>query len=330
MSSSLISHLNSQCFIFHAVSRTLHEYTRDLCAKLTHAWKLAQASTDALQLSDKERADSRRPRVFTFKKGDQVLKHDPDVKRNKLAPKYHGPYRILEVHEHDTYTLRDLHSRRVVARVHVDRLKPYSVTENKPLREDEWLVERLLDIRFNPQRGEEVLVKWVGFPAAESTWEPVRNLLERCADEVAECRATAFSRRRPAATTANLPASDADPAQPPALASAPKRTPEVASSPPDQSPLPTHATSPALHVPCPLGPGEPIKAKFERGDWYYLEEAIHRSGRITERWFPYTRYSDQMLQSPRLQGLRLEFLDANPTLAPVIAAILSARPALRL
>ena len=303
------------------LSRSLHEYTHDLCARLTHAWELARISTDSLQLSNKELADSRRPRIFTFQPGDQVLMHDPDIKQNKLAAKYHGPYRVQEVHQYDTYTLRDLRSRRVVPRVHVDRLKPYSIVESKPLRDDEWLVERLIDIRFNPRRGEEALVKWVGFPVSESTWEPVTNLLERCADEVADCRAAAqLHRARPSDSSA--------PTTQPSSNQASSGAPYSRRLPPTPSPSPTvePPPPPPTPVPCPLGPGEPVQAKFERGMWFYLEKTIKRSGIVSERWFPYTRYSDMMLQSPRLRQLRYTWLDAHPTLAPVVAAVLATSP----
>ena len=60
--------------------------------------------------------------------------------------------------------------------------------------------------------------------------------------------------------------------------------------------------------------------------WFYLEKTIKRSGIVSERWFPYTRYSDMMLQSPRLRQLRYTWLDAHPTLAPVVAAVLATSP----
>ena len=303
-------------------SRTLHRYTHDLCARLTHAWKLAQISTDTVQLTNKERADLRRPRTFSFQVGDRVLMHDPDTKQNKLAAKYHGPYRIQSLHPHDTYTLRDLRSRRVVSRVHVDRLKPYSLVEVRPLQDEEWLVEQLLDVRFNPQRDEEVLVKWVGFPVSEATWEPVQNLLERCSDEVAECRAAAQQRRArppdsatPVSAQAKSRAASTPAEMPPARPSSPLQG-VTASSPP-------HDTPPSPPVPCMLGPGEPVDAKFTRGAWHYLEKIVKRDGAVSARWFPYTRYPDALLQSPRLRELRLRHLDANPTLAPVIAAVIA-------
>ena len=72
-----------------------------------------------------------------------------------------------------------------------------------------------------------------------------------------------------------------------------------------------------------LGPGEPVDAKFTRGMWHYLEKIVKRDGAVSARWFPSTRYPDALLQSPRLKELRLRHLDANPTLAPVIAAVIA-------
>jgi hypothetical protein len=42
---------------------------------------------------------------------------------------------------------------------------------------DEYVVESILDVRKDDPSGPLYLVKWVGFPHSENTWEPLRNLL---------------------------------------------------------------------------------------------------------------------------------------------------------
>ena len=46
------------------------------------------------------------------------------------AIRFHGPYRIAEVLDDDNYKLRDLHSRRLLEDVNVERLTPYPTLTN--------------------------------------------------------------------------------------------------------------------------------------------------------------------------------------------------------
>jgi hypothetical protein len=82
------------------------------------------------------------------------------------------------------YRLRDLENRIVKDEVHISNLRPYlTITDEVELDQDEYIVEELINRRGTKSK-REYLVKWRGYPRSESTWEPVQELLRRCADLV--------------------------------------------------------------------------------------------------------------------------------------------------
>ncbi len=44
------------------------------------------------------------------------------------------------------------------------------------MAKDIYEVEKVVDKRRNPQGKDEYLVKWVGYPSYQNTWEPLKNL----------------------------------------------------------------------------------------------------------------------------------------------------------
>jgi hypothetical protein len=100
----------------------------------------------------------------------------------------HGKYEVIrEVNSH-AYELKV--PGRIHAVFHVDLLRPAPKdplpsqrtddSQPQPILidgEEEWLVERILDERWNNLSGtryKEALVKWIGY--GEPTWEPISNL----------------------------------------------------------------------------------------------------------------------------------------------------------
>lgn len=61
---------------------------------------------------------------------------------------------------------------------------------------DEFEVEDILRYRRNADGEEYFLVKWIGFPISEATWEPLRHMNENCREIVAKARAL-FAWRKP-------------------------------------------------------------------------------------------------------------------------------------
>ncbi|KAL0539505.1 hypothetical protein IC582_023720 [Cucumis melo] len=138
----------------------------------------------------KKQADLHR-RELKFKVGDEVyLKLRPYRQRSlarkrceKLAPKFYGPYRIVEEIGEVAYRL-NLPPEAIIHNVfHVSQLKlkmgnshqvqhmPPALTEEFELQVEP---EAVLGIRWNTDIGaNEWLIKWKGLSDSEATWEPV-------------------------------------------------------------------------------------------------------------------------------------------------------------
>ncbi|TYK10815.1 Transposon Ty3-G Gag-Pol polyprotein [Cucumis melo var. makuwa] len=141
----------------------------------------------------KKFADSKR-RELKFKVGDEVyLKLRPYRQRSlarkraeKLAPKYYGPYRIIETIGEVAYRL-DLPPEASIHNVfHISQLKlklgnQHNVQIQQPQLTAEFELqlwpETVLGIRWSPELGaNEWLVKWKGLPDSEATWESVYSM----------------------------------------------------------------------------------------------------------------------------------------------------------
>ncbi|KAA0054183.1 Transposon Ty3-G Gag-Pol polyprotein [Cucumis melo var. makuwa] len=138
----------------------------------------------------KKQADLHR-RELKFRVGDEVyLKLRPYRQRSlarkrceKLAPKFYGPYRIIEEIGEVAYRL-NLPPGAIIHNVfHVSQLKlklgnshqvqhvPPALTEEFELQVEP---EAVLGIRWNTEIGaNEWLIKWKGLPDSEATWESV-------------------------------------------------------------------------------------------------------------------------------------------------------------
>ena len=171
----------------------LSSYARSIYDRLRIAWDMALRHTYVSQADSAERVDVKRHLHLEFEMNDRVLVRIETPHLHKLAYKWSGPFRISEVLGKGVYQLRDLHSRRTLDRVAVDRLRPYlTVTDIEPVAPDEWIVKDVLGHRTvprdTPKRGEkrQFLIHWRGFPKNEATWTDEENLLVRCADLVAQ------------------------------------------------------------------------------------------------------------------------------------------------
>jgi hypothetical protein len=159
------------------------EYAEKLNSHLSIAWQTALEATHLAQM-DSVRDSVRRSNIdINFKVGYRVCRRIPGHS-NKLQFFFSGPYRVLEVLSDSRYRLRDLENRIVEDEVHISNLRPYlTITDEVELEEDEYIGEELINRRGTESK-REYLVKWRGYPRSESTWEPVSELLRRCADLV--------------------------------------------------------------------------------------------------------------------------------------------------
>lgn len=123
----------------------------------------------------------------SFRVGDRVLLSTKNLKlkvpRKKLAPRFIGPFRILDAIGSQAYRLSLPTRMRIHNVFHVSLLEPWHGRGDEPAEEsmpladenDEWEVEEIVgDVKDS---GEQYyLVKWQGWPEEYNTWEPEENV----------------------------------------------------------------------------------------------------------------------------------------------------------
>ena len=123
----------------------------------------------------------------TLPMGTEVYLVDP-VKTNKWQPKYLGPYTVVRRAHHGGYVLRDSTGDILDRHVTIDQLKIPSSKKNKSLahpsedeqnKDVEYAVEVIRDHRGDNPSNYEFLVKWVGYPETDNTWEPIANFRDK-------------------------------------------------------------------------------------------------------------------------------------------------------
>jgi hypothetical protein len=121
-----------------------------------------------------------------YKEGDQVWLEGKNLRINqptaKLAPRRHGPFKIIQVMSAVNYQLELPTQWSIHPVFHIDLLTPYRETImhgpnfTRPTPElidgeEEYTVERILDSRhFGRRRRLQYLVKWEGYPDADNMW----------------------------------------------------------------------------------------------------------------------------------------------------------------
>lgn len=118
----------------------------------------------------------------TLPMGTEVYLVDP-VKANKWQPKYLGPYTVVRRAHHGGYVLRDSTGDILDRHVTIDQLKVLS-SKKKHSADDkdaevEYVVEAVRDHRGDNPSNYEFLVKWVGYPEADNSWEPISNFRDK-------------------------------------------------------------------------------------------------------------------------------------------------------
>jgi hypothetical protein len=133
-------------------------------------------------------------RHIIFNIGDKVLlsaQHiNNPVDRNrptrKLTPRYLGPYTISAIISPTAYKLDLPATLRIHPVFHVSKLKLYKESEEflratppppitLPNNSEEYEVEIILDKRTLKGKVQ-YLVKWIGYPLHDATWEPTNHL----------------------------------------------------------------------------------------------------------------------------------------------------------
>lgn len=104
----------------------------------------------------------------------------------KLTPRFLGPYTITDVISSTAYKLDLPASLRIHPVFHISMLKEYKESEDfnratppppiiLPDESEEYEVESILDKRTLKGKTQ-YLVKWLGYPLHDATWEPLSNL----------------------------------------------------------------------------------------------------------------------------------------------------------
>jgi hypothetical protein len=154
-----------------------------------------------------------------YKEGDQVWLEGKNLQINqptaKLAPRRHGPFKIIQVMSAVNYRLELPTQWNIHPVFHIDLLTPYRETImhgpnfTRPTPElingeEEYSVEKILDSRhFGRRRRLQYLVKWEGYPDADNMWvdkddvfadDKVREFKNSNPDAATHIRSTSFAK----------------------------------------------------------------------------------------------------------------------------------------
>jgi transposase InsO family protein len=166
------------------------------------ALTMAQDSLLAAQLQQIKHADTHR-RSHSYKVGDQVLlstehittAYDSTRPAASLQARYFGPFTLLQQRSPVSFQVELPPTMRIHDVFHVDRFKPFLESpvslgrRTLPAPEPEIIdgnieheVESILAHKLGRNKqSARFLIKWVGYDAAVSTWEPLRSL-SHCQD----------------------------------------------------------------------------------------------------------------------------------------------------
>lgn len=176
-----------------------------------YLWELAHSNLTRAQAEQKRQADRHR-REVRFAVDDEVLLSTKDLalvadpahpRAAKLTARFVGPFKVARIINDNAYELELPPQLRIHPVQNVSKLRAYVRSPSRfagrpqpldrpaPDMEDatageQWHVERLLAKRGTGAR-REYLVKWLGYPNEECSWEPRRNL--NCPDLLAQFEA---------------------------------------------------------------------------------------------------------------------------------------------
>jgi hypothetical protein len=177
-----------------------------------YLWTTAKQNMLRAQSDQKRHADKHR-REESFAVGDEVLLSTRDLqlaadssqqhRAAKLTGRFVGPLKVTRVINPNAYELELPPQLRIHPVQNISKLRRYLRSPDRfvgrpqplprpppectdPAGDGEYIVERILAERRSG-RSKQYLVKWMGYPVEESSWEPKKNL--RCPDLLAEFEA---------------------------------------------------------------------------------------------------------------------------------------------
>ena len=173
------------------------EASLQMLEEMEEQTRLIRKEIKAAQDRQKQHADTKRSDRI-FKEGDMVfLRVWPKRsslslgKYKKLSPQYCGPYTITKRINDQAYQLLLPHYLKVHNVFHVNLLKKYVLDPNHIFEEDELHVTKEGVIEIQPEAilqtrmrilynrsMNKYLIKWLGYPTDDTTWEREETLLE--------------------------------------------------------------------------------------------------------------------------------------------------------
>jgi hypothetical protein len=183
------------------IATTANPAVGELQNKMQEIWKRATTSLEKAQ-ARQQKAANRKRRAVEYEVGEKVwlstahiqLQGNRELDRTmKFSAKFIGPFKVVERKNANAYKLELPDSFHIHPVVNVERLKRFvdgadqfpsrEVEDWRPSGEAvrdangelEWEVERVIAQRGS-ERNRSYLIKWVGYPLYESSWQPKRNL----------------------------------------------------------------------------------------------------------------------------------------------------------
>jgi hypothetical protein len=195
-----------------AITAIKHPETSEVCSWESVSEKCKEALRDLESARDmihkevsrsaKEKRDSQRKRINeatrrklpNLMEGDFVLVASTEKSAgNNLRVQWRGPRRIISIPSEWTYIVEDLLQGKK-KEIHVSRIKPYKdrdLNVTQELKDHAGHVEGTLEVeRFDGVRksssrqGWEIRVWWRGFEEADTTWEPIAEMIKDVPDMV--------------------------------------------------------------------------------------------------------------------------------------------------
>ena len=170
-----------------------NQTTIDMLEKVQQDFARAADNIRHAQQRQSHYANKKR-RDLSFEVGDKVLLSGSHINQpgsRKLNPKYLGPFEITRVISPVSYQLKLPDDWKIHDVFHISLLKPYyedkydrdinvrpaavSIEDGYPVYEVEMILDKR-ERKYGRGKRIEYLVKWLGYPTYESTWEPAAHV----------------------------------------------------------------------------------------------------------------------------------------------------------
>lgn len=121
--------------------------------------------------------NSKRTIIEKIPIGSRVMTVD-ELRSSKFAPRYEGPFTIVECTSGGSYRLTDTDGALMSRSFAPSQLKVISAPNSDDNDDkDVYVVEKIVDHRGS-KLNQEYLVKWKGFDSSKNTWEPYSNFID--------------------------------------------------------------------------------------------------------------------------------------------------------